>query len=58
MEVEVSLNVTAILVATVSGFVVGGLWYSPLLFGNAWMRAAGISEEQVNGGYYAKIFGL
>ena len=58
MEVEVHMNATAILVATVVGFVVGGLWYSPLLFGNAWMRAAGVTEDQVNGGNKVKIFGL
>jgi hypothetical protein len=34
-----SLNVWAILVSASSAFVVGGLWYSPLLFGTAWKRA-------------------
>jgi hypothetical protein len=34
-----SLNVWAILVPAASAFVVGGLWYSPLLFGTAWKRA-------------------
>ena len=58
MEVDVHMNAMAILVATVAGFLVGGLWYSPLLFGNAWMRAAGVTEEQVNGGNKSKIFGL
>lgn len=30
-----------VLAAAVAGMVLGALWYSPLLFGNAWMRALG-----------------
>lgn len=30
---------------TVMTFLVGGLWYSPLLFGKAWARAADLSDE-------------
>ena len=39
------LNVWAILAAAVSAFVVGGLWYSPVLFGKAWERANGFGES-------------
>ena len=39
------LNVWAMLAAAVSAFVVGGLWYSPLLFGRAWERANGFAES-------------
>lgn len=52
------LNIWAILVATLSTFVIGGLWYSPVLFGNAWMNAAGVSEQEIQQGNKAKIFGL
>jgi len=38
------VNVWAILVAAVSAFVIGGLWYSPALFGRAWERANGFRE--------------
>jgi len=31
-------NVWAVLAAAVSSFVLGGLWYSPALFGPAWQR--------------------
>ena len=34
-------NWLAILVVTVLGFVLGGLWYSPLLFGKRWLAAIG-----------------
>jgi hypothetical protein len=39
------LNVWAMLAATLSAFVVGGLWYSPVLFGKAWERANGFTES-------------
>ena len=29
----------------VAAMLVGGLWYSPLLFGNAWKRLAHVSSE-------------
>ena len=39
------VNVWAILVAAISAFVIGGLWYSPALFGRAWERANGFAES-------------
>ena len=51
------LNIWAILVATLSTFVVGWLWYGPL-FGKSWMAATGLTEEQLQQGNMAKIFGL
>ena len=52
------INFLAILAAAVSALVVGFIWYSPKVFGNAWMKAADMTEEQVKGGNMAKIFGL
>jgi hypothetical protein len=34
-----TLNLWAILVAAVSAFVVGGVWYSPALLGKTWKKA-------------------
>jgi hypothetical protein len=42
-----SLNYLAVLVAAISTFVLGGLWYSPLLFGKAWMRANNFNEADL-----------
>lgn len=39
------LNGWAMLAAAVSAFVVGGVWYSPVLFGKAWERANGFTES-------------
>ncbi|MCW9708170.1 DUF1761 domain-containing protein [Aliifodinibius sp. 1BSP15-2V2] len=52
-----NLNFLAILVATLSTFVVGWLWYGPL-FGKAWMSAVGVTEEDLEKGNMTKIFGL
>ena len=37
----------AILVAALWQFVVGGLWYSPVLFGKQWMKLMGWSQEDM-----------
>ena len=49
------MNLFAILLAAVSSFVLGGLWYSPLLFGGAWNRENG---GEVPAGHPAKVFGF
>lgn len=41
------LNYPAILVAAIGTFVLGAIWYSPLLFARAWMKANGISEADL-----------
>ena len=51
-----ALNWLAVIAAALSSFVLGGLWYGPLL-GNAWMKAAGVSAEQIAKGNKAMIFG-
>lgn len=52
------LNPLAIVVAAVSPLVVGFIWYNPKVFGNAWMKEAGITDEQIKGGNMLKIFGM
>lgn len=34
-------------VAALVSFVVGFIWYNPKVFGNAWMNAAGLTEEKL-----------
>ena len=51
-------NIWAVLVAALSTFLIGGLWYSPALFGKAWMRENGFTEESMKGANMTKIFGL
>lgn len=52
------LNYLAVLTAAISTFVIGGLWYSPLLFQRAWMAANGFTDADVNKGNAGVIFGL
>jgi hypothetical protein len=42
-----NVNYLAVLAAAVSSFLIGGLWYSPILFAKAWMREAAISEDRL-----------
>ena len=50
-------NLLAILVAAVTGFLIGGLWYGPL-FGKKWMAEHGFTEEQLRSSNMLKIYGL
>ncbi|MCI4427830.1 MAG: DUF1761 domain-containing protein, partial [Burkholderiales bacterium] len=52
------LNFVAIVVAAAVTFLLGGLWYSPILFAKAWMREAGLSEAQTRQANMARTFGL
>jgi Protein of unknown function (DUF1761) len=52
-----NVNWLAILIAPLLGFVLGGLWYGPL-FGKAWMRASGVTEDQARAGNNPKKFAL
>src|ERR1700753_3598788 len=52
-----TLNWLAVLVAGISAFVLGGVWYSPALFGKAWMKENNLSEEKIQAGNKGKIFG-
>lgn len=41
-----TLNIWAILVAALSSFLLGGLWYSPALLGHLWKKANGFGPGQ------------
>lgn len=44
------VNWLAVLVAAVAHFVLGGLWYSPVMFAKPFMRGMGKSEEELRSG--------
>lgn len=52
---DVSINWLAVLVAGVSAFVVGGIWYG-VLFAKAWQQLVGLSDKEVSRGTL-KVFG-
>jgi hypothetical protein len=49
------VNIYAVMLAATSSFMLGGLWYSPLLFGRLWMIENKIVEGKGNP---LKIFGI
>ena len=52
------INWLAVLASAVSTFVIGGLWYSPVLFGRSWMSVNNLSDADLAKSNMAKIFGL
>ena len=44
---DVHINYLAVVVSAAVAFLVGGLWYSPILFAKMWVNAHGYTEEQV-----------
>jgi len=51
------LNWLAVVVAALSSFLLGGVWYGPL-FGRAWMKANGFNEEDLKNRNMALVFGV
>jgi len=44
---KLHINHLAVFVCALLSLVIGGLWYSPLLFFKAWQTQTGLSDEQV-----------
>lgn len=50
------INLWAVLVAALSSFLLGGLWYSPALFEGTWNRESGRAQSP-RGRHPALVFG-
>lgn len=50
------VNWISVAVAALATFVVGGPWYSPFMFKNAWQKEMGMPEAHP--GHPARVFGL
>ena len=46
----ITMNWWAIIVAALAYFALGAIWYSPPVFGNAWMKGIGKTKEQLRTG--------
>jgi hypothetical protein len=53
-----SLNWLAVVVAAVVYFLLGWLWYTPAVFGKAWMAAAGIKPTKPKPSQMVRLMGL
>ena len=51
------VNWLAVVLAALSGFLVGGLWYGPVM-GKSWLAAVGKTEEEIKQINPAKTYGL
>ena len=51
------VNWIAVALCAVSSLLLGGIWYSPMLFAKSWQEAAGLSDEQAKSGNMGMIFG-
>jgi len=51
------INWLAVVAAALSTFIIGGFWYSPILFGGVWLRANGFTDAQVKNFNKARAFG-
>jgi hypothetical protein len=52
------INWPAVLVAALSAFLVGGIWYNPKVFGTAWMIDSKLTHDDMKRGNNARIFGF
>ena len=57
MEIS-TINWWAVIVAALSNFLIGGLWYSNVLFAKPWMKENNFTAEDLRKGNMPKIFGL
>lgn len=53
-----SINYLAVLVSSAVFFGIGSLWYTPILFGNIWLKEVGITPDDAAKGDVAKTMGL
>lgn len=52
------INWFGVLIASISSFVLGWLWYSPMIFGKAWQEDNQLSQEKLMASNFVKVFGL
>lgn len=50
------VNWLGVVLAALAGFLVGGIWYGPVM-GKKWMGAVGLTEEQLKEGNMGVIYG-
>jgi hypothetical protein len=52
------INHFAVIVAAISDFIVGALWFSPLLFYNTWLQENSLTEEVLKKGNPAITYSI
>lgn len=52
------INWLAVIVAALSSFLVGGIWYSPVLFANAWVADNKLNVDELKAANKLRSFGM
>ena len=52
------VNFLAVLVSAIVPLIIGAIWYNPSVFGTAWIKVSGMTEEKMKSGNMAVIFGV
>ncbi len=52
------INWPAVIVAALSSFMLGGIWYNPKVFGTAWMVDSKLTQEEIKTSHMGKTFGF
>jgi hypothetical protein len=52
------ISIWGVLTAAAAAFVLGGIWYAPPVFGRAWQREAGLTDEALSARKPAAVFGI
>lgn len=50
------INYVAVIVSALLSFVIGWIWYSPIMFGKTWMKENGFKEEDLKKVNMVKIY--
>ncbi len=53
-----TINWMAVIAAALLNFLLGGLWYSPALFGKKWQQENKLSDEELKNTNMARVFGF
>ena len=52
-----NINYIAVAAAALGAFLIGGIWYSPVLFGGVWMRETALTDEELRRRNIGLVFG-
>lgn len=53
-----NINWLSVLVAAISAFAIGSIWYSPLLLGHIWQKEIKLSDDEMKSANMPLIFSL
>jgi hypothetical protein len=53
-----NVDLLGVFLCGIASMILGALWYSPMLFGKAWQRGVGLSDEKLAAGNMSLIYGL